>query len=145
MRKTVYGLKDAAKHWYESLMEVLKETGGRGSTVDGTLITWKSENGLYGIMCTHMDDLCFKGTDIFHKQEISWIKEKLKVVAEENTRFKYLGMNVVEEEEGWIILDQNIREKLRIPLVLREKYKRELSIGEQRNYRSILDQLSTCG
>ena len=107
-------------------MEVLEETGGRRSTVDGTLITWKNKNGLYGIMCTLMDDLCVGGTDLFHKQVISQIKEKLKVGAEESTRFKYVGVNVVEKAEGQIILDQieYTREKLRIPLVLKEKYKR---------------------
>ena len=91
MRKTVYGFKDTAKHWHESLMEVLEETGGRRSTVDGTLITWKNKNGLYGIMCTLMDDLCVGGTDLFHKEVISQIKEKLKVGTEESIRFKYVG------------------------------------------------------
>ena len=88
-------------------MEVLGETGGRRSTVDGTLITWKNENVLYGIMCTHVDDLCFGGTHMFHKEVISRIKEKLKVGAEESIRFKYLGINVVDEAEGRIVLDQN--------------------------------------
>ena len=97
-------------------MEVLWETGGRRSTVDGTLIIWKNENGLFGIICTHVDDLCFGGTTMFHKEIILQIKEKLKVAAVESFRFKYLGVNMVDEEEGQIILDQNeyIIEKLRI-------------------------------
>ena len=69
---------------------------------------------------------------MFHKEVIkviSRIKKKLKVGAMESTRFKYLGMNVVDKEEGRIILDQNeyTRETLNIPLVLKEKYERELS------------------
>ena len=52
------------------------------------LNSWKDnhvyeEVELYGIMCTHVDDLCFRGTEMFHKQVISRIKEKLKVGAEE--------------------------------------------------------------
>ena len=64
-------------------------------------------------LCTHVDDLCFEGTDMFHKEVISQIKEILKVGVKESIRFKYMGMNVVDEAEGWIILDQNeyIREK----------------------------------
>ena len=50
---------------------------------------------------------------MFHKEVISQIKEILKVGVKESIRFKYMGMNVVDEAEGWIILDQNeyIREK----------------------------------
>ena len=55
LKKTVYGLKDAAKHWYKSLMGFLKETGGRGgSAVDE----------LYGIMGTHVDDLWMMDKEI---------------------------------------------------------------------------------
>ena len=92
-RKTVYGFKDAAKHWYESLMEVLRETRKKKHCME----------------CTHVDDLCFGGIDMFHKEVISRMKEILKVGAMESTRFKYLGMNVVDKEEERIILDQNQR------------------------------------
>ena len=107
LRKTVYGLKYAARHWYESLMEVLKDMGGRRSAMDGTLITWKNEKGLYGIMCTHLDDLFFRGNNVFHKVVISRMNEKLKMGAQKSTQFKYLGINVVDEENGWAIMDQN--------------------------------------
>ena len=45
LKKTVYGLKDAAKHWYESLIEVLKEMGGIKSIVDGMIFYWKESRG----------------------------------------------------------------------------------------------------
>ena len=72
---------------------------------------------------------------MFHKEVISQIKEILKVGVEESTQFKYLGMNVVDEEKGQIFLDQNECTRER-------KNMRELSGGEQRNYKSILGQLN---
>ena len=36
---------------------------------------------------------------MFHKEVISQIMEKLKVGAEESIRFKYLGMNVMDEAD----------------------------------------------
>ena len=56
LKKTVYGIKNAAKHWYESLIEILKEMVGRKCVVDGTIFYWKNPGGLYGIMRTHVDD-----------------------------------------------------------------------------------------
>ena len=38
LRKAVYGLKDAARSWYDSLMEILKATEGRKSSVDPTIM-----------------------------------------------------------------------------------------------------------
>ena len=59
--------KDAAKHWHESLMEVLEETGGEKNVVDGTIVIWRGEGSLEGIMCMHVDDFCFGSTNNFQK------------------------------------------------------------------------------
>ena len=61
LRKAVYGLKDAARSWYDSLMAILKTTGGRKSTVDPTIMMWKEKDKLIGVMCVHVDDLCYGG------------------------------------------------------------------------------------
>ena len=112
--------------------------------VDGTIIFWRIKERLYGIMCTHMDDLCFGGNEMFHRMVISHLKENLKVGVEESTQFKYLGINVVDREDNWIIMEQNeyILEKLRSSLVLQGKHEKELNLREQKSYRSIIGQLN---
>ena len=44
---------------------------------------------------------------MFHKEVKSQVTEILKVGVEESAQFKYLGMNVVDEEKGQIFFDQN--------------------------------------
>ena len=36
-------------------MEIRRETSGKRSIVDKTIVTWKGEDGLDGIMCMHAD------------------------------------------------------------------------------------------
>ena len=97
--------------------------GGKRSVVDGTIFYWKNTEGLYGIMCTHVDDLCFRGAAQFHHLVVSWLMGKLKVEMEESNHFRYFGMDIMEGEDNKITM-----KKLRILL----------SSGEQRRYRSVL-------
>ena len=53
----------------------------------------EESGGPYGIMCAHVDDLCFSGNDQFQKQVISQLSDRLKVGTEESKHFRYLGVD----------------------------------------------------
>ena len=58
LKKSVYGLGDAPKLWYESLTDHLKLTGAIWSPTDPTFLWWKYPDGrLKGLMCLHVDDI----------------------------------------------------------------------------------------
>ena len=59
-----------------SLIEILLETGGRRSIFDNTIIMWKKKSELIGIMCIHVDDLCFGGNEEFEEKVIKVIRKK---------------------------------------------------------------------
>ena len=48
LKKTVYGLKDAAKAWYNKVVKVVEELGGRRSRLEPNVFFWKKENKLVG-------------------------------------------------------------------------------------------------
>ena len=52
LTKVVYGLKDAARAWYDSLMSLLEELKGNRSQLDPTIFYWKEEGRLIGVLCT---------------------------------------------------------------------------------------------
>ena len=60
LRKAVYGLKDAARVWYETMVRVVTDMGGRRSRLDPTSFVPKKEGRNIGIIVTHVDD--FLGT-----------------------------------------------------------------------------------
>ena len=59
--KAVYGLKDAARVWYETVVKVISERGGQRSRLDHTLFVWKKKKRIIGIMVIHVDDFCYGG------------------------------------------------------------------------------------
>ena len=105
LKKTVYGLKDAAKAWYLKVVKVVEELGGKKCTLEPNVFYWKQRDELVGILCTHVDDFCFGGTEEFMKEVIGKMKEKLKVGEEELGNFKYIRVMVRQDDRG-IVLDQ---------------------------------------
>ena len=65
LSKAVSGLKDAAKVWYETVVKMVTEMGGRRSKLDPTLFVWRRRGRTIGFMMTHVDDFCFGGDEEF--------------------------------------------------------------------------------
>ena len=55
LKKTVYGLKDAAKAWHSKVVKVVEELGGERSRLEPNVFFWKNKNKLSGILCSHVD------------------------------------------------------------------------------------------
>ena len=105
LKKTVYGLKDAAKAWYSKVVKVVEELGGERSRLEPNIFFWKKENKLNGILCSHVDDFCYGGNESFLRETIGKLREKLKVGEQESKRFKYIGV-MVEQKENSICINQ---------------------------------------
>ena len=52
LKKTVYGLKDAAKAWYGKVVKVVEELGGVRSRLEPNIFFWKKANKIDGLLCT---------------------------------------------------------------------------------------------
>ena len=142
LKKTVYGLKDAAKAWYGKVVKVVEELGGVRSRLEPNVFFWKKANKINGILCTHVDDFCYGGTESFLKEKIGELREKLKVGEQESKKFKYIGV-MVEQREDKIILNQwGYVNSIREPEARRFNGNRVLSAKELTEYRSVVGQLN---
>lgn len=142
LRKAVYGLKDAARVWYNSVINIIRGLGGFKSSLDPTIFYWKSQGKLIGIMCTHVDDFCYGGTHQFEQDIIMELKNKLRVGMEKVQTFRYIGVNI-EDNKSCISLDQKeyIR-GIKIPDIKRFRDPRDLNESEQTEYRALVGQLN---
>lgn len=105
LKKTVYGLKDAAKAWYCKVVSVVKELGGKRSRLEPNIFYWRKDYKLVGILCSHVDDFCYGGNKCFMEETIGRIREKLKVGEQESKSFKYIGV-MVQQNERRISINQ---------------------------------------
>ena len=94
LKKSVYGLNDAAKSWYESLKAILTENGMTVSSLDLALFYYQDDDKFSGVMCIHVDDVLFAGDEKFFNRVVTPIMKSLKVGGISEKTFKYIGVNI---------------------------------------------------
>lgn len=142
LRKTVYGLKDAAKAWYCTVEKLVKDLGGERSKLEPNVFFWKANNKLSGILCSHVDDFCYGGTESFLKSIIGKLKEKLQVGEQESGQFKYIGVEVEQREDGIRLNQRKYINSIREPESRKFSGNRMLNNKEMTEYRSVVGQLN---
>ena len=142
---SVYGLCDAPRAWYLSLKSVLEKGGARKSKYDDAIFYLYDNNKLQGILCAHVDDFCWGGTEQFELKIIKSIKQCFKISTEELQTFKYLGINV-RQTDSCIEIDQNSYiNELKEVEISHEKRKNkyaQLNKEEARQLRGLAGQLN---
>ena len=71
------------------------------------LLKWYSNGVLKGITCTHVDDFLFCREVEFFDEVIDSINQSFIIKSESNLTFKYLGLNVIQNNDFPIIIDQD--------------------------------------
>ena len=143
LKKTIYGLKDAARAWYDSVTRIMEELGGKRSRLEPTLFVWRGEDlELIGVMVIHVDDFCYGGNEEFNKEIIGTLKRRLNVGEVQKRKFCYLGVGV-EQEKDRIYLDQsNYIKKITVPLVQDFEGKGVLSEVGMKAYRGVIGKMN---
>ena len=90
LKKCVYGLTDASRHWYERVRAEFESLGGVRSVADPAIFLWSDQ----GVIATHVDDFWIAGTRKF----VDEIVPKLQTIFVIGTRTQlpcvYLGMEI---------------------------------------------------
>ena len=106
LKKVVYGLVDAARNWYCSVLKEIENVHCMKSKYDGALFYYKKNDILQGIMACHVDDFLDCGNASFERDVIDKISDKFKIGKEEDAHFKYVGINMKQSKVG-VFIDQN--------------------------------------
>ncbi|GAU36120.1 hypothetical protein TSUD_374830 [Trifolium subterraneum] len=97
--KSLYGLKQASRKWYEKLTSLLVREGYKQSSSDYSLFTL-SHQGNFTILLIYVDDIILSGTSL---DEI----DRIKTILDTNFKIKdlgvvkyFLGLEVAHSKEG---------------------------------------------
>jgi hypothetical protein len=143
LKKTIYGLKDAAKAWYNKVKKVVEELGGIKNSLEPVLFYWKDGDGkLMGIMCSHVDDFCYGGNEEFQERIIEELESKLKVGEKQKGVFKYIGVNIKQGNENIELKQDDYVRKIKIPEKEQFGEEREMNGYELTEYRSLIGKLN---
>ena len=145
LKKTVYGLCDAARAWYMRMKDELKLLSIEMCSVDNSLFFWRRNGIIEGIICIYVDDFLYAGTHRFCNMVIGKLKEKFLIGSEESINFTYVGLRIQSYKDGWTI-DQNQYiagiEMISINKKRASEKKEALDDKEKKEYRALVGQLN---
>ena len=100
LRKTVYGLNDAARAWFNSVKDLLLRLGCTQSVLDAALFLWRVDGRLEGILVLHVDDFLIAGTKRFFNSVVKELTKNFEAGKICKSNFKYIGLNIEQKEDG---------------------------------------------
>ena len=138
-------MNDAAKAWYETLKNVILENGMKMCALDLAMFYYQKNNQLSGVLCIHVDDLLFAGTDDFLSTIFASILKRLRIGSTSENSFKYIGVNLDETEQGIRLHQQDYIAALNAVKLSKEREIRRndaLGTKELESYRALVGQLN---
>ena len=106
LKKTVYGLCDAARSWYHRVRDQLLLLGLKMSTFDNAIFFCVKHQQLQGIICVYVDDFLYCGTEWFCSSIISEVCNAFHIGSSQSGSFKYLGLNLHSQRGMTTYIDQ---------------------------------------
>ena len=146
LRKTVYGLCDAARHWYLRVKDQLLALGAQVCTLDPALFSWKFNGRIEGVICIYVDDFLWAGTPEFKGKVIDCLRRVFLIGSFEAKAFKYVGLNIASYKDGSFTLDQLVYASTLTPMTVSRQRSNvktgEVSESERSEYRARVGQLN---
>ena len=142
LNKAVYGLKDAARMWFNKVKKTVTELGGCCTSLEPTLFKFENRGELIGIICSHVDDFCYGGNERFLREVIGTLKSRLKVGDEETGNFRYIGVKIHEKQKEIILEQGDYVKSIDEVEWAWTKTERVLNKKEMKVYRGIVGQLN---
>ena len=95
LKKTVYGLCDAARAWYTRVRDELTSLSAKRCSLDSSLFMWYKNGKLEGMVSIYVDDFIWAGSTNFEICVIEKLRSKFLIGSSASRSFRYVGLNVV--------------------------------------------------
>ena len=141
LKKSLYGLNDAAKQFYKCVEEELQGLGVTRSDVDPGLFYYRKDGVLLGVLATHVDDFLHCGSESFDADVMDKLRLRLLAGKVEEQNFYYVGFEIQQSDEGIMFDQSHYMKELEVvnvdPLRAKEK-KQPLTKQEHKAFRSLV-------
>ena len=145
LSRCLYGLNDAARQFYDSVVEELLHLGCMKSTLDPSLFFYRTSSGLSGILVAHIDDFLHAGDQSFDDDVMKQLSLRFQAGSNLETEFKYVGYQITQDSQDILLDQQEYIDSVEIIQMSaeREMQKYEaLNPAELKKYRSMVGSLN---
>ena len=112
LKKSVYGLLDASRHWYDRVRQELVALNCTVSPLDSSLFYLKKGSDLLGIICVHVDDFWTAGCPEFYKNVVNPLSDIFAIGTKKTLPYSYLGMDIERTSTGINVRLEGYLEKI---------------------------------
>ena len=151
LQKAVYGLVDAALHWFSSLHKYVLSIGAIVVPFDPAIYLFRDHESLCGWAAIHVDDVCIAWTDSPASSVLQALRGVFSVGSEKREEYVFCGVHLECKriDDGNLIemtLDQQeyIDEIAEIPLEESTDRGRLLNAKETTLYRGLIGAFFSC-
>ena len=143
LKKTVYGLADASRTWYLRVRQELEKFGVQVSKYDEAIFYWRTNKGFEGLICCHVDDFLWGGSEKFKEMVIDKTKQTFEISKEDQGDLKYIGLDLHQSRNQITVSQKKYIESLEeIETDSKRKNEEELNCKEKRMLRGAVGQLN---
>ena len=100
LRKSLYGLKQASRQWYEKLSQVLISLGYKQSQADHSLFTKASSPSSFTALLIYVDDMILTGNDTSEISNVKQTLDNLFRIKDLGALKFFLGLEVARSSKG---------------------------------------------
>ena len=146
LKRCLYGLNDAARQFYASVVDTLLELGCERSSLDPSLFYKHSGDGkLCGIIVSHIDDFLHCGNPDFEHDVMQPLRKRFLAGKLEERNFSYVGYQMNQCAEGIQLSQDSYVKDMEVDVIPPEKLtmkQAELSESELTQLRKITGKLN---
>ena len=145
LNKTIYGLCDAARAWYNRVKDELTSLSVKICSLDKGLFMWYRNGQLEGIIVIYVDDFLWAGTTNFENCVINILKTKFLIGSSSSKSFRYVGLNIVSKGDEIMVDQLQYASSLQTISINKARSSNklcELSETEKNEYRALVGQLN---
>lgn len=103
MKKTIYGLKQSSREWFERFKQVVKKHNYKQAQSDDTLFFKHSPDGKITIIIVYVDDMIITGDDFVEQEKLKGVLSKEFEVKDLGPMKYFLGMEVARTKQGIVV------------------------------------------
>ena len=146
LNRCLYGLNDAARQFYLSVNQALRNQDCIQSELDPSLFYYKNQNGMLdGILVSHIDDFLHGGSLEFDNHVMDSLRENFLAGKLEQKNFTYVGLEIDQDRTGITVTQNEYIDSLEMIEISSERAKKKtdlLSKSELTSYRSAVGSLN---
>ena len=145
LKRTVYGLGDAARNWFLTVRDELLKLGCVQSIYDKAVFMYYQQKKLEGLFVMHVDDFIYCGRDRYMENVIKGIRRKFDIGNSKCKNFVYLGWEMTQDRTGVTISQQEYASEVACAVLSpKRRQQKEEYLNEQeiKQYQSLLGKLN---